>query len=130
MLLLTHQEKRDESYRKGMRMTVYVDALFPAVPSKRWPYKQACHMTCSGNIEELHTFARKLGLKRAYFQGQHMNLAFWHYDLTANKRVQAIHLGAISIIRKQRAEQVGLIKTPRNSSDLSLVESTIRSEEP
>jgi Protein of unknown function (DUF4031) len=92
-------------------MVIYVDPLFSTTPSKKWPYRQACHLTCSGNIDELHAFAHRLGLKRVWFQNQHDNPLLWHYDLTANKRLQALRLGAIAITRKLRAEPGGSTKT-------------------
>ena len=49
-------------------MTIYVDELFTAPHSPRWPYTQACHLFTDGSEEELHVFAEKLGLKRAWFQ--------------------------------------------------------------
>lgn len=67
-------------------MTIYVDSFLGAVP-KRWV--GGGHMTCS-NIDELHAMAAQIGLKRAWFQDE----TFPHYDLTANKRAQAIAAGA------------------------------------
>jgi hypothetical protein len=75
-------------------MTVFVDSLFMTAASARWPYHQACHMFTDGNEQELHDFAARLGLKRSWFQ-RHKTL--WHYDLTANKRKEALRLGASPI---------------------------------
>jgi hypothetical protein len=49
--------------------------------------KSWCHMTSDTSEEELHEFAKKLGLRREWFQGD-------HYDLTEGKRAQALKLGA------------------------------------
>jgi Protein of unknown function (DUF4031) len=95
-------------------MTIYVDPLFRTVPSRQWPYKQACHLTCSGDMDELHAFAHKLGLKRVWFQNQHSNPLLWHYDLTATKRLQALRLGASAITREQVVERVGRSKAPES----------------
>jgi hypothetical protein len=46
------------------------------------------------DLEELHEVARKIGLRRGWFQG---DSTFAHYDLTRNKRTQAIALGAVQI---------------------------------
>jgi Protein of unknown function (DUF4031) len=49
-------------------------------------------------IGELHEFARKLGLRREWFQGPPKHP--WprsHYDVTDSKRLKAIELGAIPI---------------------------------
>lgn len=47
------------------------------------------------DLEELHAFARALGLKRAWYQGT--TGGFPHYDLTRNKRALAIQLGATKV---------------------------------
>lgn len=70
-------------------MTIYVDDAV-------WPYRGTmyCHMMTDGNIEELHTFAQRLGLKRAWFQDKPSGA---HYDLSQNKRWQAIRMGAVAV---------------------------------
>ena len=48
------------------------------------------------NEEELHAFATRLQLRRAWFTAGR-----WpHYDLTANKRREALKLGALAITSK------------------------------
>jgi hypothetical protein len=54
-----------------------------------------CHMVAD-TLEELHTMADTLGLKRAWFQGDNVP----HYDLSTSKRVEAIRNGAIPDTRK------------------------------
>lgn len=87
-------------------MSVYVDELI------KWPNAQgifkngSCHLSAD-TTEELHAFAKKLGLKRSWFQN-HKLLA--HYDLVPSKREQAIKLGAIAEgamegARRRRAER-------------------------
>lgn len=74
-------------------MTVYVDNAFEiiAVP-KKWD--GGGHLQADTD-EELHEFAAKLGLKRSWFQEKKDCPWHNHYDLTANKRRQAIELGAV-----------------------------------
>jgi len=56
--------------------------------------KESCHLIAAGELEELHAFAKKLGLRREWFQGR----ASWpHYDLTPSKRAKAVALGAIEV---------------------------------
>ncbi len=88
---------------------VYVDALMQTTPSQRWPYRQACHLTAD-NEQELHTFAAKLGLRRAWFQDK----SHPHYDLTANKRRQAVTLGAKEI---SHVELSALVKATRERKE-------------
>ena len=67
-------------------MAVYVDseAIF-------WRDKHWCHMAAD-SLEELHSFARRLGLKRSWFQE---NSRYPHYDITMEIRENALKLGAI-----------------------------------
>jgi Protein of unknown function (DUF4031) len=102
-------EKQPNENGKTIRrysMAVYVDPLFPTVPSKKWRYTRACHLTADTS-EELHAFAvRQLGLHPAWYQHHSQNRARCHYDLTANKRVLALRCGAIAITEKQMVERV------------------------
>jgi len=81
-------------------VTVYVDDLI------EWPQraktaqarrhfgsgKQSCHMwTDSDDLEELHKLARKIGLRREWFQDRK---GFPHYDLVPRKRELALANGA------------------------------------
>ena len=76
-------------------MAVYVDKLLPCLKNLRWPYNQSCHLVAD-SLTELHAFAKRSALKRAWFQN-HPRLP--HYDLTASKRQRAIRLGALQIGR-------------------------------
>lgn len=82
-------------------MSVYVDNLRPVTRNRNWPYDNACHMVAD-SVGELHTFARKLSLRRSWFQLNNLP----HYDLTPNKRMQALRLGAIEITDKQLVEMI------------------------
>ncbi|HEY0641295.1 MAG TPA: DUF4031 domain-containing protein [Pseudonocardiaceae bacterium] len=74
-------------------MTVYVDdARIPARVGRltdRWSHL----VTDSGDVTELHLFARRLGLRLAWFQP---GRTAWrpHYDLTNSRRTAALHAGA------------------------------------
>lgn len=70
-------------------MTIYVDEAV-------WPYRGTlyCHMMTDGPIQELHNFAARLDLKRSWFQNKPGHP---HYDLSKNKRQQAIRLGAQAV---------------------------------
>lgn len=93
---------------------IYVDDLVNCAASKKWPYRQACHLfTDVHSLELLHQFARQLGLKRAWFQ-QHGTMP--HYDLTASKRIQAIKSGATWIGREKTAEIIRSWRQARKSA--------------
>jgi hypothetical protein len=69
---------------------VYVDKLFQTERSSKWRYPSTCHLTAD-TLEELHKFALRLGLRRAYFQDHPRHP---HYDITEGRRKLAIKLGA------------------------------------
>jgi hypothetical protein len=92
-------------------MSVYVDQLIRPKPyykskNERWGWSQSCHMIADTE-NELHEFARRLGLRREWFQNRHSNPRLWHYDLTASKRQQALCLGAKEITPEQFAKHIG-----------------------
>lgn len=76
---------------------VYVDKpttylknqMSPAV-QKYGEHVKWCHMFAD-DIQELHGFALKLGLKLSWFQNKP---SFPHYDIVQTKRQQAVLLGA------------------------------------
>jgi len=78
-------------------MSVYVDTMLPCIRNANWRYSQSCHLVAD-SFQELHAFARELGLRRAWFQSKS---GLPHYDLTASKRRRAIKLGALPISREE-----------------------------
>jgi hypothetical protein len=79
-------------------MAVYVDQLMPTIPNANWRYRLGCHLIAD-SLDELHETADRLGLRRSWFQPTNGNLP--HYDLTINKRKQAVRLGAVEIDRRK-----------------------------
>lgn len=67
-------------------MAILVDEL-REYPGVELPFSAWCHMATDGSFEELHEFAARLGLRRAWFQRD-------HYDLPAHGRAAAVALGA------------------------------------
>lgn len=68
-----------------------------------WPHagRRWAHLVSDASYEELHGFARRLGIPRRAFQGD-------HYDLPAEYRERAIELGATPVdsrelVRRLRA---------------------------
>ena len=83
-------------------MTAYVDELrdYPKITRiKRLPSTHWAHLTADTR-EELHAFAARLGLRRAWFQDHETR---WHYDLTSGKRAAAVRLGAREITWREMA---------------------------
>ena len=67
-------------------MAILVDEL-REYPGVELPFTVWCHMASDGSFDELHEFAARLGLRRAWFQRD-------HYDLPAHGRAAAVALGA------------------------------------
>lgn len=88
-------------------MSVYVDDSFIEWRGKRW-----CHMQAD-DVEELHRFAARLGLKRSWFQTTPGQPWKDHYDVTEGKRQQAIRLGAIPETWRDAAERGRPLKRRR-----------------
>ena len=80
-------------------MAVYVDdwrqraELGPV--TSRWS-----HLIADGE-EELHRFAERLGLRRAWFQSDHRHPHRGHYDVPEHVRRRAIELGAEAVTWRQ-----------------------------
>jgi hypothetical protein len=92
---------------------VYVDSLIRTVRSRRWPFWSSCHLFAD-SPEELHPFARGLGLRRDWFQD---DPRLPHYDLNPRRREAAVQRGAIEVDRhfvaatmklRRRAREEGL----------------------
>jgi hypothetical protein len=73
---------------------IMVDELL-VWPNAWGPFKKgSCHLTTDGPIEELHAFAERIGLKRAWFQPHRL---MDHYDLTSSRREAALAAGAVFV---------------------------------
>jgi Protein of unknown function (DUF4031) len=90
---------------------------------QKWPTSIRCfkagssHLTTDdigeAGVVELHAFAAKIGLARAWYQGEK---ASWpHYDLTIGKREAALRAGAVFISAR---EQVPARAAARNRGDV------------
>jgi len=73
-------------------MSVYVDDPIWSRWGRKW-----CHLLAD-DIDELHRFARELGLHRSSYQGP-PKTGKPHYDLTAVERARALRYGAIQCDR-------------------------------
>lgn len=77
---------------------IIVDALI-IHPNAWGPFRSgSCHMTSTISEDELHAFARELGLKRSWFQ---LHRRYPHYDLTPRRRRAAITLGAREVTSRE-----------------------------
>jgi hypothetical protein len=84
-------------------VTVLVDELaaYPEEMVARKARKHGrkwCHLVSDKSLEELHEFAGRIGLKRAWFQRD-------HYDLTPGMRVRAVRAGAVEVTARELVER-------------------------
>jgi hypothetical protein len=71
-------------------MSAYVDPLI----NYGWKLGPSCHLTAD-TLDELHTIAKKIGMKRSWFQISASEMP--HYDLVRSRRIAAIKNGAIEL---------------------------------
>ena len=84
-------------------MPVYVDDAFRE--GDHWGRWQVGGHMQADSLEELHAMADRLGLIRGWLQSKPGRPWRDHYDLTAQKREQAIALGAIAITWREAARR-------------------------
>jgi hypothetical protein len=81
-------------------VTVYVDDW------RQWarvgPIETRWSHLTADDTEELHAFAERLGLRRAWFQ-DHPDPTRHHYDLTDPARERAIAAGAVAVTWREGA---------------------------
>lgn len=79
-------------------MTVFVDELARYPTSIACFKSGSCHLTAD-TLDELHAFAKGIGLRREWFQDTRVP----HYDLTPSKRERALRAGALFVSARQQA---------------------------
>jgi hypothetical protein len=89
--------------------------------SARWS-----HLTADTEAE-LHQFAPRLGLRRAWFQKSNRPEAS-HYDVTDSKRALAIGLGAVPETIMAGAERRRRARAARRGAQLPLMGPTTREQ--
>lgn len=73
----------------------YGEKITRGLPSSRW-----CHMVSDVSEAELHQFAARIGLRRAWAQLRPKASAA-HYDLMPQRRALAVKLGAVEVSRRE-----------------------------
>lgn len=76
-------------------MTVYIDDMY-LYPMGRFGRMKMSHMIAD-NEEELHDMAKRIGVARRWYQGD-------HYDVSMGMRARAITYGAVPIQLKDLAK--------------------------
>lgn len=87
-------------------MSVYVDELRQysrnqIQPAARYLGTRWAHLTADSE-EELHVFARRLGLRREWFQD---GGGVAHYDLVPRRYATALQLGALFVPAREQARR-------------------------
>jgi len=102
-------------------MTVYVDDVKVWGNAKHRCFRAGSAHLTADTLEELHTFAARIGLKREWFQD---HLAAPHYDLSPKRHAAALAIGAtymqaLQQARMRRARRVaaGLPASPFTGAD-------------
>lgn len=80
-------------------LIAYSAELTRGLPSRTW-----CHMVSDTSEAELHAFAARIGLKRAWAQLRPRASAA-HYDLTPRRRAIALQLGAVEVTARDLVER-------------------------
>jgi hypothetical protein len=88
-------------------MTVMVDELRQWGRARHRCFAKGSSHLMADTVDELHAFAARLGLKREWFQDHHMHP---HYDLSPNKRAQALRLGAKFVPAMEQARAMLKLK--------------------
>jgi hypothetical protein len=82
-------------------MSVYVDD-WRQLATIRSTTSRWSHLTAD-TTEELHVFARRLGIPARAFQQKPGKPQFDHYDVPEELRIQAIALGAVALTWREAA---------------------------
>jgi hypothetical protein len=93
-------------------VSVYVDHAFAMGDWGHWI--GGGHLQAD-NVQELHAFASRLGLRREWFQTTPERPEKDHYDLTRARRVLAIRYGAVEEDRRAGTRRRREIRRKRRS---------------
>jgi hypothetical protein len=81
-------------------MTIYVDPLMGHGWKLHGHTVESCHLFTDADVEELHTFAERIGMRREWFQDKRIP----HYDLAPAGRRLAVACGAIEVDLRQAVD--------------------------
>lgn len=102
-------------------MSAYVDN--ERIP---WRGKLWCHLVAD-SLDELHQFAARLGLKRAWFQDK---ASYPHYDVTTSARERALVLGALPARKRQMIATASLMRNELRASQAAMAAQSVLFAEP
>lgn len=76
------------------------ETTYPASMTRGLRHRTWSHMVSDVSAEELHAFAERLGLKRAWSQ-ERPKASAHHYDIIPSKRALALKLGAVAVTGRE-----------------------------
>ena len=82
--------------------------------NSRWRGRMWAHLVSDQDLQELHAFAQRIGLKRSWFQRE----SYPHYDITAVKRDKAIAMGAREATPQELIAACHTLKAEQDAGDL------------
>jgi hypothetical protein len=91
-----------------------------------WRGKLWCHLVAD-SLDELHQFAARLGLKRAWFQDK---ASYPHYDVTTSVRERALVLGALPARKRQMIASASLMRNELRASQAAAAAQSVLFAEP
>lgn len=86
-------------------MTAYVDEAVWEWRGRFW-----CHLFAD-SIEELHQFAKQIGLQKTWYQGK---ACYPHYDITDSMRERALEFGAHHADKRKIVDVSAKLKLERD----------------
>lgn len=86
-------------------MTIYVDPLMGHGWKLHGHTVHNCHLFSDADVDELHAFAERMGMRRERFQDKRIP----HYDLTPTRRRLAVACGAVKVDLRQAVDLWGRI---------------------
>jgi len=90
-------------------MAVYVDRL----SDWGWRHGLSCHLI-GDSVSELIEFSVEIGLRPEWFQAKSSP----HFDLTVEKRREAVEHGAIELDRRAFVAKLRELRAERNSANI------------
>ena len=78
---------------------VYVDEFRLWLPTQPRPFHQGSSHLTADTVDELHSFAARIGMKRSWFQDHPL---LKHYDLVRSRRERALVLGAVFVPMREQ----------------------------
>lgn len=94
-------------------MGVFVDDM--RLPKKVKNLDRVWSHMGADSLEEMHQFARKLGLKRSYFQISSSGIP--HYDVTEKVRAKAVKMGAEELTTKELYQRLIPLRIKRSQDN-------------